>query len=765
MSDALGVMIAENKLFGALVEKEESGVKVHYHTVTRGDVGADEQDLRPGRSDPEKVPDDGEKDVSLPDGVDEDDDSEGFAGGALPEPSVEITGVSDDGDDSEGINDGWDFHLLLQDLLSHYKEKGFRDPRIVFCNRSTRVNIVEVTPEIDVMDESGEVGISTSRAETALSKNENKNIEDKGEIGYIRMTEDGGERILALIPASEGSVEKTLSTIEDQTLTRLPDAVELETEIALYLGVARRALPISSLEAAQEDTSIVLRCDSRGSLALIMKGEELHHVEEVPRLTSEDRLERIGKRVRLLSDEHATGNIDHVLVNADEGAGIADQLERSFEQAECSRLDETLTVQKGPVGQNAAVAAALSDLDTTEAFPPESGLLPSQYKHGFRLPFGWGTLGMFALLVLTTIASVWIYFIMLSAIQEQERKHEALQREVEQIRGGRGVEERQAEIDSLSGIRAEYDSGNQLISGLLRGSNKWSRAMAELTSTVDSIEGVRIQSWVPSGNGTALVRGRARTRMNALQLTRSLDGSLASIQATERRDVQLYDFQFAMPLYRGTPKVSQRQLEFVEASPEVASRGESDPETERPGNDRSEKKRLAESNSGSRSPGKSRSSDGGTGEGAAGEGALGEGRSVENASEEVGTGESDLGGRGGAWTVVLGSFRAETHADTFVDVIRSNMDLGSMEEVSSVPKAQEVTFSGELRSVKESSPVFIWQGDQTRLNRVGVGTYETFAAAKQVRKRLQTRIEEKNAIRDLTGNAWVLSLEPEGENP
>jgi Tfp pilus assembly protein PilN len=760
MSDALGVMIAENKLFGALVEKEDLGVKVHYHTVTRGDVGADEQDFRPGRSDPEKVPDEGEKDVSLPDEVDEDSDSGGFAGGALPEASVEITGVSDDGDDSDGINDGWDFHLLLQDLLSHYKEKGFRDPRIVFCNRSTRVNIVEVTPEIDVMDESGDVGISTSRVETALSKNENRNLEDKGEIGYIRMTEDGGERILALIPASEGSVEKTLTTIEDQTLTRLPDAVELETEIALYLGIARRALPVSGSGGAQEDTSIVLRCDSRGSLALIMKGEELHHVEEVPRLTSEDRLDRIGKRVRLLSDEHATGKIDHVLVNADEGEGIVGQLELSFEQAQCRRLDETLSVQKGPVGQNAAVGAALSDIDTTEAFPPESGLLPSQYKHGFRLPFGWGTIGMFALLVLTTVASVWMYFIMLSAIQQQERKHKALQREVKQIRGGRGVEERQAEIDSLSGIRAEYDSGNQLISGLLRGSNKWSRAMAELTSTVDSIEGVRIQNWVPNGNETAVVQGRARTRMNALQLTKSLGGSLQTIQATEERDVQLYNFQFAMPLYGGPPEVSQRQLEFVEAPQKVASRGGRGPETEGPGNNRPDDgSRASSSGKGKGSSGKSTSSKSGSAEGTSGEVST-----AESASKEPGSGESGVGERGGSWTVVLGSFRAETHADAFVDVIRGNMNLGSMRRVSSAPRPQEVPPSGELRSVKEGSPVFVWQGDQTRLNRVGVGTYETFDAAKQVRKKVQARIEGRDDISSLTGNVWIFSLSPEEES-
>lgn len=762
MSDALGVMIAKNKLYGALVEEEESGVKVHYYSVSRGDVGGDERDFWPGRSGPEEVPDQESKDVSLPEEAQDDSDSDGFAGGSLPEPSPEITGVSDDGDESHGINDGWDFHLLLEDLLSHYKEKGFRDPRIVFCNRSTRVNIVEVTPEIDVVGEpeSGEVDISTERLETALSQGGNHNIEDKGEIGYIRMTEDEGVRFIALIPASEGSVEKTLSSIEDQTLTRLPDAVGLETEIALYLGVARRALPVSASEGAQKDTSIVLRCDSQGSLALIMEGKELHHVEEVPRLTSEDRLERIGKRVLLLSDEHATGPIDHVLLNADGEEGIIGELERSFEQAECRRFAETLSVQEGPVGQNAAVAAALRDLDATEAFPPESDLLPSEYKHGFRLPFGWGTIGMFALLMLTTIASVWMYFIMLSAIEQKEREHEALQREVKQIRGERSMAERQAEIDSLSGVRAEYDSGNQLISGLLRGSNKWSRAMADLTSTVDSIEGVRIQSWVPNGDTTALVRGRARTRMGALQLTKSLDGSLQNVEATERRNVQLYDFQFSMPLFEGPPKVSQRQLKFVEGAPKVASAEDSGSQAGRLASNRPEDPEgepSIESNSGSGGSGESTSS-----ASALANGASSDGGSDQNTWAEADSGESSLGERAEAWTVVLGSFRAETHATAFVDVLRSNIDLGSMSGISS--NAGEVGASGELKSVKEGSPVFIWEADQTRLNRVGVGTYKTFSAARRVRKKVQRRVEENDGISDLAGNAWIISLKPEGES-
>jgi len=99
-----------------------------------------------------------------------------------------------------------------------------------------------------------------------------------------------------------------------------------------------------------------------------------------------------------------------------------------------------------------------------------------------------------------------------------------------------------------------------------------------------------------------------------------------------------------------------------------------------------------------------------------------------------------------------------------VDVIRGNMNLGSMRRVSSAPRPQEVPPSGELRSVKEGSPVFVWQGDQTRLNRVGVGTYETFDAAKQVRKKVQARIEGRDDISSLTGNVWIFSLSPEEES-
>ena len=553
-SYALGVMVSASTLHAVLLEHTDEGTVVQFQR-SRSRGGTESTDLpfdEPGESTPgvEDEPDD----VTIEFGDSGGNGDDMFLGSEFDE-------IDDGAEFSDGGGrETWNFRAALDDLLEECEERGYEDPEVAFCTSAADVDEVELRLPADESGDAGEDGptglplpASRSTLLQMLEEQYDGAAEDE-RVGFVPMhrTGDGRQRVLALIARPGGSVISTLSQMQEQTLARSPRAQLLDTEVPLYLGLARSALQLSPDTA---EKTILVRAGEDNTLVLFMEGNTLRQAEQLPELTVDDPAETICSRVLLLQDEYGMGDVQHLLLAAEEEEGmLADAFKSYFASSKVRLLRTHL-----PNGETessrylAATGAALRLLDDPEFGPSfqEVSLLPKECRPSpFRIPVGWSVPVLLVLLGVTTLGFVWYYVANANAIGDRRTELQALEREVAQV-DQQALERR---IDSLESVTARYAQGLDVLDRLLRGSNKWSRGLATVTGQINSVEGVSIAEWSPSENTSVTVSGRASSRPRVVRLAQELGADINSLTFTEVREASLYDFNVTVPLDTTKPE-------------------------------------------------------------------------------------------------------------------------------------------------------------------------------------------------------------------
>ncbi|MFO8098678.1 MAG: SPOR domain-containing protein [Salinibacter sp.] len=568
---ALGIMVSASALHAVLVERTEEETAVQFRqSVSKGG----ETDVPYGGAEDE-VPglEDEADDVTIQFGEDGGGDDL-FLGSEFDE--------FDDEDEFSSASSAptWNFQAALDDILDACAERGYEDPEIAFCTSTSNVDEVELRLPEDEGREASEDGptgqplpAARARLLEMLEAQYQGGVEDE-RVGFVPMhqTGDGRQRVLALIARPGGAVISTLSGMQEQTLARSPRAQLLDTEVSLYLGLARSALQLPPDTA---EKTILVRTGAEDTLVLFMEGNTLRQAEHLPELTAEDPAETICSRVLLLQDEYGMGDVQHLLLAAEtEEELLADAFKSYFARSKLrllrahlpdDALESSLYV--------AATGAALRLLDDS-AFGPffqDLNLLPKKCKASvFRLPVGWSVPVLLVLLGVTTLGFVWYYLTNASAIDAREAQLQSLEQEVAQV----DQDALERRIDSLESASAQYAQGLDVLDQLHRGSNKWSRGLATVTERMNDIEGLSISEWTPEGETQVTVTGRASSRPRVVRLAQELDADVNSLTFTEVRDASVFDFQVTVPLDTTKPDAIQYWRDEQSAQAEAGERSD-----------------------------------------------------------------------------------------------------------------------------------------------------------------------------------------------
>jgi len=554
---ALGIMVSAKALHAVLVERtDEEGAVVQFK-MSVSQTGAGDAEL----------PFSGPEEGTTP-GVEEEPDDVtiqfGDEGGGEDMFVGSEFGELDGGDDDlAGLDSGaeaWNFQAELNQVLEECTERGYEDPMVAFCCAASEIDKVELRLPPDEGEEhaEGERGLPLPTSRSALLEMLEEQYEggvDEERVGFVPMhqTGDGRQRVLALIVRPVNPVLRSLSTMQEQTLSRTPKARLLDAESSLYLGLARSIL---QLPPKTPEKTILVRSGSDDTTVLFMKGNTLLQSEHLPELTAEDSSETVCSRVLLLQDEYGIGEVQHILLIAEENEEVlADAFKSYFASASLRLLRTHLPGGEATESDTCAAATGaalrlLDDPDYEPFFQPVNLLPESCTRSRFRIPVERSVPVLLALLAVTTFGFVWYYVANAQAISERQAKLQALERQVEQA----NPQALQRRIDSVQSTAAQYSEGLETIRGLLRGSNKWSKGMATVTAQIDAIDGLSIEQWSPVNDTAVSVTGTSKARSRVVQLAQRLEGRINSLTFTEVRDVPLYDFELSIPLDTTKPR-------------------------------------------------------------------------------------------------------------------------------------------------------------------------------------------------------------------
>ncbi len=550
-------MVSADALHAVLLERtdEETSVQFRWSSGSSGARGGDLPFEEPGDMTPDVEEE--SDDVTIQFGDDEGSGGEMFMGSEFDD----IDGGSEALGGDEG-GEAWNFQVELDTLLDECAERGYEDPEIAFCSSTSQIDDVELRLPPDETDaeeaEETEHGLPLPASRSTLLDMLAEQYEGEADgerVGFVPMhrTGDGYQRVLALIARPGGPVLSTLDSMQDQTLSRAPQTRLLDAEVSLYLGLARSVL---QLPPGTPEKTIFVRSGTDDTLVLFIEGNTLRQSEHLPELTAEDSAETICSRVLLLQDEYGMGQVQHLMLVAEEDEEVlASAFKSYFSTAELHVLRSHLpggddTDAEAYVGATGAALRLLDDAAFAPHFQPVNLLAKEYVPSRLRLPVGWPVPAMLTLLAIATLGFVWLYFVNASTISEKRTKLRALGQKVNQV----DQEALRRRIDSMKAMTTEYAAANKTIGGLLRGSNKWSRGLATVTGQMNDLRGLTINQWSPQSGTEVTILGRSNDRSKVVELAQRMDGRILGLTFTETRDVSLYDFELTVPLDTTKPE-------------------------------------------------------------------------------------------------------------------------------------------------------------------------------------------------------------------
>lgn len=514
-------------------------------------------------------------------------------------------GVGEEGNAAAGANTS--FVLELGDILAECRDAGYDNPTLAFCVSPSEVNQVELrlpasgkATEARASTRLGQrandreakpvkPGASASRGQLMeLLKHQHKGLVLEDLVTFLPMTpsDEGMRRYLAIFPKPEDSVAATVRALREQEGRRLPSIRLEDAEVPVYLGIARAALNLApaspELSATAERNTLVVRAGIEDTLVLFLHEDQLQQSENLRSLTAYEAPETICSRVLLLQDEYGIGDVHHVLLLSEEREDdLISSFEMFFPDARVESMrqyvpqiteDTAEGVASGSLLPAVGVGLRLTGDPRYEKVFEDVNLLPKALmRRRVSLPITWHVLALYVLLFVTVLFFVGRYFSMESDIAEHRRN-------IQQLRAQTGsipdeitdVQALQARIDSLQAVHEQYMRALQVLEGLLRGSDLWSRALEETSREVGEVSGIWVEEWSPGGN-TLRLSGSSMERDRVVDLAARLEANIVELSFSEIRDWPVYSFEMQVPLENALPEAAQFLREQVATSGTAAA--------------------------------------------------------------------------------------------------------------------------------------------------------------------------------------------------
>lgn len=573
----LGVSVSSRAVHAVLVEEGESGIEVVKHFVRQRSTrfAGSQQGL------PVSAP-------SFQESINEGDISVQFGQGASTQDlffSSEFSGFDNAiGGDGSSVETApkqvATFALELADIVAECETAGYENPNVVFALGNTDLTQVELTGFVSDKkrkdDDDAKAPTLSQKQWLDLLKTQHQGVVEPQRLAFVPMTpnDSGLPRTLALFPQASDSITATLQAMRKQKGHQLPSVRLLDTEVTLYLGLARSAFDLDQPANADKYT-LVVRAGAEGTLVLFAQGNTLLQSENLRSLTAYDAPETICSRVLLQQDEHGIADVDYVLLlSEDQEAEVLESFRMFFPDAQIEPLIRVLpSVERLPDNKSAFVPALASTLRVLEderytGVFESVNLLPRELtRRRIKLPITWHAMVLCVLLFFTVFFFTARYFSMQADINTY-RYRVAIQDPTASV-DNVDPQVLQGRIDSLRNVHDSYVRALDVLDSLLVGSDQWSRSLEEITAATSKVTGLWIDSYAPSGARLRLT-GNATSRGRIVDFADRTKGEIVSLTFSEIREWPVYSFEMTLPRHMDMPEAARYLREHLSQEVEMA---------------------------------------------------------------------------------------------------------------------------------------------------------------------------------------------------
>ncbi len=466
--------------------------------------------------------------------------------------------------------------LQLKDILAECANLGYTSPHVCFCVGSSDVMYQEVGLVRDERSRSAMETKSNTKERTKrlsgaqrrqLLSDVSKEVQvpfDRNRVAFVRMaSKNERERYLAVIPRVPDSIAPALTEINSSKSSISAVADIVDTEVTLYHALAK-------MHAPEEGTArqAVIRVGSEDTLVLFMKDGELVEFERIRSLTSYDPAETVCSRILLKQDEHKFGEIDNLLVVAEERRDDSvTAFAEYFPGAEVEWLQNVLSEHKISMPEEdelhlkassiPAIGVGLRYLEQWDRADRHAyiNLIPRKLvrRKGKKEKIAWHTIAM-----MVALFGIAFYFSWTFMAQQQQIS----QRETELALNPPEFPEEdpvvlKMKVDSLNAAYAAYTRALNVLDSLLVGSDKWTRAVGKMTESTGNIGRVWLRGWTPMNRNTVRLEGNALSRSRIAQLAQQWNGSIEQLNFADIQDVRVYTFTMMIPIREDMPPVAE----------------------------------------------------------------------------------------------------------------------------------------------------------------------------------------------------------------
>ncbi len=519
--------------------------------------------------------------------------------------SSEFAGLEGSGGDASGGGGAGTpvqtFDLEIREIMAECAEAGLADPYVAFCVTTSHVNCVELQIAREATkksEDSGEEKIDRSVLIELLSAQLDTEV-DEERAAFLPMTksDSGMNRRLAIMSKPSDPVGATLKAMRERK-TRMPAVRLLDSEVSLFLGLARAAYFLTSSEAPAADDNaagddlqfaprmdlgmgprktLVVRAGSEDTLVMFLEDDQLLHYESLRSITTYDAPETICSRVLLLQDEYGVGDVQHVLLLSDDREeAIIESFKMFFSDTRVESLRTYLpkfeeegveSVSSSNAALAVAVALRLVDDELYKGAFQDVNLLPKRLlRRRIKLPVTWHVLALYGALFVTVVFFVGRYFTTESDIKAKKYKVEQYSQDVAYA----DPAVLQARVDSIRAITVGYQRALHVLDSLLIGSDRWSRSLEMTNREASVVKGLWIDRWRPVEGNMVEIKGNATSRDRIVSLAERVDGQITSLTFSEIREWPVYTFEMKLPLRVELPEAARYLREQVARENEAA---------------------------------------------------------------------------------------------------------------------------------------------------------------------------------------------------
>jgi hypothetical protein len=482
---------------------------------------------------------------------------------------------------SDEVSPVANYELELSDILAESNDAGFGDASLAFVLGVTDVVFIEIRVSSKKQKRPDHATLIDALTE------QYKGIFDDERVAFLPMTQasDGERRYLAVFTKGVDAASATLTAIRDSN-ERIPHVKLIDAEIPVLVGLSRVATNTFKADApedveapADEEAddgseeeprpatrsgvvnTLVVRAGIDETLVLFMHGDTIHHCESLRSLTAFDAPETICSRVLLQQDEHAVGDVHHVLVLSEERESeLTDTFGMFFPDASVEPIrlyvpgigNDGEDAATGVVSAIGVALRALDDPYYAPAFEDVNFLPKKLLRRKVRLPITWNVVVMSMLIVVTSI-----FF--MARYTSAETEITSYKDRLEKVAPGTLAEDisvLQARIDSMQHLYATYTRALEVLDTLLVGSDRWSRLLERTSTEASRVKGLWIDTFSPEASAI-LITGTATSRDHVVAFASRLSGSIESLTFSEIREFPVYTYTMKVPVEDSLPEAAR----------------------------------------------------------------------------------------------------------------------------------------------------------------------------------------------------------------